>query len=207
MAKVKMGLSGLSTVDLMERAQFIVSQMTGNPTFATPSPALSAITDAVNALHEANEAALTGAHEAISLRNERYTVLMDLLRELAVYVQHVSHGNATVIISSGFGVAQPRTPASVEEVENLQAATSPFPGCARLKWKSLGKKADSYLVYATQTDPATPAAEWTLVGTTTRASITVDNLPNRNQYYWFSVVAVNSAGQGPMSDPAKCMVL
>ena len=130
------------------------------------------------------------------------------MRSLSGYIQSASDGVAVVITSSGFEVVQPRTPVGLPPaIENLAAETSGYPGCANLKWKSLKQKADSYAIYFTQTDPTSTTAQWQLIGFSSKASYFAENLPNHNQYFWFAVVAVNSAGVSEMSEPAKAMVL
>ena len=182
--------------------------MTGNPTFAAPVPTLATITASATSLNEAIEACDSGLHSAFSIRAERYETLMANMRTLGAYIQQVSNGNEGIITSSGFEVVGPKTPIGLPPtVTGLAATTNGFPGGAELRWTSLLEKADSYVVYATQTDPATLNAQWEIIGFSTKASFTVENLPNRNQYHWFCAVAVNSAGESAMSDPAKCMVL
>jgi len=204
MSKVKLGISAINTLQLLEKAQ----NMTGNPSYMTPVPSLASITNGIDDLTAANDASLSGSHQAVSLRNQKFEILVNLVRSLGGYVQAASGGDATVITSSGFEVAQSKTPVGLPPaVENMSAETSDYPGCADLKWKSLKQKAETYAIYCTQVDPASQNPNWELLGYSSKASYKAENLPNHNQYYWFSVVAINSAGLSVMSEPALARVL
>jgi hypothetical protein len=82
--------------------------MTGNPTFPTPNPPLTAVSGAVNALQAAETAALTRATGTVATRNEKRATLVALLELLRGYVQSVADAtpeNAISIIeSSGFAL-------------------------------------------------------------------------------------------------------
>lgn len=53
MAKVKLGLRGLTVVQKVEYARQIVSKMTGNAVFPTPVPSLAAVNTAALAAETA----------------------------------------------------------------------------------------------------------------------------------------------------------
>jgi hypothetical protein len=55
---------------LITYVQGILKAMTGNPTFPTPNPPLTAVSGAVNALQAVETAALTRATGTVATRNE-----------------------------------------------------------------------------------------------------------------------------------------
>ncbi len=204
MSRIKSGLSGLSALELIAKAQHIVTQMTGNPTFAAPIPALASVTTAANELSTAIDDAETGDHLEVLIKDAKYTALANLLRQLALYVGNVANGNTLIIESSGFEVASPPSPVgSLPAAQNVQAKNTGFPGMVKVTWDAV-PKARGYIAEMTTTDPNSPATVWAEKGHPTSARIEVDGLtPGQN--YWFRVIAIGSAGLGEPSDPAAVM--
>jgi hypothetical protein len=75
---------------LITYVQGILKAMTGNPTFPTPNPPLTAVSGAVNALQDAETAALMRATGTVATRNEKRATLVALLELLRGYVQSVA---------------------------------------------------------------------------------------------------------------------
>src|SRR5271165_7526306 len=72
---------------LINYARSIVKAMTGNPAFPNPVPALAAVTAAIDELQAAETIALTRAHGATAVRDEKRRALVSLLQPLRAYVQ------------------------------------------------------------------------------------------------------------------------
>lgn len=72
---------------LIEFSRNVVAQMTGNPNFTTPNPALTEVTDAIDALDVASQAAHDRGRQAMLARNAARAALLALMRPLAAYVQ------------------------------------------------------------------------------------------------------------------------
>ena len=93
---------------LVVYAQGIVKGMTGNPAFASPVPPLAMVNAAIDDLHAAETAALTRAKGTATVRNEKRTVLVQLLLHLKGYIQSQADANpdnaASIIQSAGVGV-------------------------------------------------------------------------------------------------------
>jgi len=99
-------------------AQQVLTAMTNNPKFPSPSPALSLFAAAITALGLAEAAALTRAKGAATTRNDKKAALVALLQQLRTYVQTVAdadaENSAAIIQSAGFvvkktAVHKPRT--------------------------------------------------------------------------------------------------
>ena len=91
----------LAVLDLPKRinvlitfATGIVTGMTGNPTFPSPSPALATVTAAIDDLQIAETAALARGKGAAATRNAKRAVLVTLLQSLRMYVQSIADQNA-----------------------------------------------------------------------------------------------------------------
>ena len=96
---------------LITYANRIVVAMTGNPSFPTPIPTLTAVTAAIDELQVAETAALARTKGAVTVRNEKRTALVALLKQLLAYVQAVADANVdngpSVIESAGVCLLSP----------------------------------------------------------------------------------------------------
>ena len=77
----------------IQLAQGIITAMTGNPAFPTPTPSLATVTTATTALSTAETGAQTRAKGAVAVRNEKRSALVPLLQELRGSVQTVANAN------------------------------------------------------------------------------------------------------------------
>lgn len=112
-AKAKLDLSSRSDDNLLQFAQDHIADMTGNPSYVTPTPsaaAFQAIVDSyASALTTANNAK-NAAKQATSVKNAARTELESAFNLRRNYVQIASNGNEAVILSSGMAVQATRTP-------------------------------------------------------------------------------------------------
>ena len=95
--------------ELIVDSERILTAMTGNPAYPTPSPALAAHTSA----RSSYDAAVSAAQDstiARSNRREQRANFIALLRTLSHYVQVTSAGNRTTLLSSGFLAQRTRAP-------------------------------------------------------------------------------------------------
>src|SRR5437016_2553125 len=82
----------------------IVTSMTNNTNYPTPSPALNLITTANSAFATAIADAADGGKQLTSAKDAKRVELIALLRQLAIYVQGACGGDMTKLLSSGFPV-------------------------------------------------------------------------------------------------------
>ncbi len=194
---VKLGFSNTSVPVKIIKARRIISMMTGNASFGTPSPSLATLTTQTDALEDA-EAAMDGSKLNTDLRNAALQTLSASLKLEQLYVEAIANGNTAVILSSGFEVRNPRTnPVLLPAPENLLAKPNGFEKQLKLTWKAVKKK-DVYTIEMTA-DPT--LNNWQIVAQSTKAKVVIEDL-NSGQMYYFRVTAVNAAGASPWSDTA-----
>jgi hypothetical protein len=104
--------------ELIAFARNVVTLMTGNPQYPTPSPSLAMITTAVNALETAVHDALDGGKNAIATRNAAEAELLSLLRQLASYVT----GNCNADLKTRLGEKSPMSVAAARRLRELYTA-------------------------------------------------------------------------------------
>jgi hypothetical protein len=201
-ALVKLDLSGLTVPEKIEKAKVIVSKMTGNGSFTTPSPTLAAVTTAIVDLETAYDNALGGGVALTAIKDEKEAVLDSLLMQLAAYVQSKSNFSETVILSSGMGVRNAPAPVGIpSQVMGLVALFSLIIGTIRLRWK---KVRGAYVYHVFMTDDIGKPETFKLIGTSTSTRFVITGLDSGKRY-WFRSEAVGAAGTGAVSDSASML--
>lgn len=202
MAKVKLSLQSLTIPQKIQFIRQVVTSMTGNANFATPAPALLAITAIVDALEAAfnvAQAARLTAKQKTELQNTAEQQADALLTQLAAYVENITGGDAAKIQSGGMETRADATPVgALPAPQNLSATAGDQDGEIDLDWDNI-RGAKSY-VMEKSVDPIT-ATSWQPAGIVTKSKGTVSGLISGTKY-WFRVAAIGTDGQGPWSDPA-----
>jgi len=198
---LKLGFSRITFSALVEKGRNCVAMLTGNAAFATPVPALAAITAACDRLALANERyGFTRSRLDLAERQTAFAELKALLKELGGYVQAVSEGDKDLILSAGFEVEKQRTPVGeLPPPQDLRALVTMYPGILELLWKGVRGRG-IYEVWICEGDVKDPAA-WSLHALTTKNRLTVEGLKS-NSTYGFKVIAQGAAGASPASDVA-----
>lgn len=108
MAKVKLALQQLAVPQKVQFLRQVVTAMTGNANFATPSPTLVTITakadDLETKFNDAQAARLT-AQQKTSLQDTSARDADAAVTQLASYVDNASGGDSTKIQSAGHALA------------------------------------------------------------------------------------------------------
>jgi hypothetical protein len=161
---------------LLVVAQNIQKKMTGNPSFPTPIPTLAEFGTAIADLQSAETLALGRAKGAVTLRNEKRTVVVGMIQQLRTYVQSVADldgtNAASIITSAGFAVR--KTPTRTARV--FHAAPGPVSGAAAIVAPSAGRRASYEWQYSTDggktwlTLPPTLQAKTSIAGLTPGSS-------------------------------------
>ena len=203
MKTIKVGLDGLTPIEKVAKSLYIETKMTGNPDFTTPVPSLAAVKNARLTLEQAVADTLNGGKAATFAKDQAEDVLDELLTQLAGYVVSVAGGDEAKIRGSGYDLRKRGEPiGDLPAPPNLKATFSEVPGRIDLAWGGV-HGAHLYQVFMNTTDPDDEAA-WKLITMTTRSRHVVLGLTT-GKFYWFRVNAVGTAGESPMSDPAKSL--
>lgn len=203
MTRIKLNFAGLSVTEKIAKARQIVSSLTGNSAFTTPTPALAAVGAAIDGLetaHAESQAAKQLAKTKTSAQNEKESILDKIISQLAAYVESVGGGDEELVRSAGMDTRAaasassdgPSVPAA------LNATAGDHGGEVDLSWDKVAG-ARSYVIEKSP-DPPT-ATSWSYSGVSTKSRATVNGLTSGARV-WFRVAAVGTNGQGGWSDPA-----
>ena len=156
---------------LITYAEQILKAMTGNPSFASPSPTLAAVTQAVDDLRAAEAAALSRMKGAVQARNDKRAALVRLLQLLKAYIQSVADGNAetAATVITGAGVAVKKAPSRKPRV--FSATEGAVSGAVKIATHSAGPRTAYEWQYSTD-----GGKTWIDLPGTIKASTTVGSL-------------------------------
>jgi hypothetical protein len=200
MSTVNLGLSRLTIPDKIQKCRGVVSETTGNINFVTPNPSLATITTAVDSLETAYEAAQDGGKAKKAFMRTQDKAVNAFMKQFGGYVQDVSAGDETIILSSGLEVKRPKTqPQPLSAVVNVRVLTGTMTGNILGRWKRLAGS----VLYNVQTS-ADGNTNWTDAGSCTKTSIIIGGFTSGSKV-WVRVSGNNAKGQGPWSSPAQGM--
>lgn len=203
MSKIKLNFRNLPIPTKTAKARTVVTSLTDNADFPTPSPALAVITAAIDDL-ETSAATVQSTRAKlktdISEQNEKEDALNGLMSQLVGYVQSVAGDDETKIHSAGMDARSAKGPASSDPTlpEALSATVGDHDGEMDLSWDPV-PKAKSYIIQVS-VDPPTETS-WQQAGVSTKSGFTVTGLTPGTRYQ-FRVAAVSTGGQSGWSDPA-----
>jgi hypothetical protein len=181
----------------------VVTQMTGNTNFTTPTPPLADVTAAVDALEIADEAASGGSHLAILDRKAKKATLISLMRQLAAYVQTQSQSSKAVIISSGFHTTKVPAPVGpLPAPENLRLTQTGTTGQLSLRFNRVRGVTAGYTVQIAE-DVEGPYTDYT---TSNKTRLTITGLTPAKTY-WVRVRANGALGPSGWSNPASAIAI
>lgn len=202
MKKLKMNFSKVSVPVKIQKAKAIVQKMTGNTNFATPVPALSGITAAIAKLEGSYEAAIDGGKSKKAAMRIDEDALVNLVKQLAAYVQDISGGDEVKILSSGFELSGGRSPALVPDAPGDVRITAEGDGKITVRWNPV-KFAKAYLLQVSDTPDVEDS--WTIIDGSTRTRYLAEQFQSLS-IKWFRVAALGTLGRGTWSAPAKVIV-
>ena len=182
----------------------ILTGMTGNANYPTPSPTLALVTTALDDFTTALADAADGGMTLTAIKNDKRAALVVLLRELASYVQVACKGDLTILLSSNFPIQKPqRNPIGVLPAPanitvslgalsgELDAAMPPVFGAAIYNWRVTTAAQPGTVLQTAQTTSASNTFTGLTPGVT----------------YNIEANAVGAAGPSDWSDPVSQMAV
>lgn len=200
--KARISFSRMTDTQLDQKADFIVTRMTGNPLFATPIPDLADVTAARTAFAAAIAVAAAGNHQGVVVKNQRRKKLTDLLAQLGTYVNNIADGNAANILGAGFDVSKIPTPAGQLPKPTSLKVVPNTAGTVKASTKKI-VNASSYMFEYTLA-PVLASSVWTQV-VSNKATVIILGL-QRGTEYSFRVSPLGSNPTRNFSDPVSSYV-
>ena len=201
--KIKLDLQSYTVPDKIQFMRQVVTEMTGNANFTTPSPALSVISTKATALESAFNAQQT-AQQAAKTATTNLGTAEDAanaaMNSLANYVEETSGGDTAKIESAGMSTRAPKTPTtSLPAPGNLSSTAGDEEGELDLVWEPVPKSKGYEL--QTSPDPVT-GTSWAFAETSSGSKTSLTGLPSGSKV-WVRVRALGPKKiKSPWSDPA-----
>jgi hypothetical protein len=201
--QIKLDLQGKTVPQKIQFLRDIVTQMTGNANYPTPSPALTVITAKANALETAlgaQQTAQQAAKTATTTLETKEGEADAAVNSLSNYVWETSGGDEAKIQTAGMSLRAPRTPTtSLPAPQGLAATAGDEEGELDLVWDPV-PKSKGYEVQ-TSPDPVT-GSSWEYAETSTASKTSLTGLPSGSKI-WVRVRALGPKKiKSPWSDPA-----
>lgn len=186
--------------DLAVKAQSIVDAMTGNTSFASPTPTLATVQAAITRFNGALATAAEGGRALTAAKNAAKAELIGLLRSLALYVQQTCNGDMAMLLSSGFQARKsPQRAGVLPPPQWMTLATNNVSGRFHVRCKKV-MNASSYEVQACNQPGAEEA--WQDMGTYSSSRMVVVGF-TPGLIYWVRVRGIGAAGPGGWCDPVS----
>jgi len=203
--KTNLMLNSMSVPQLIAFAQHMVSRMTGNSFFATPSPLLTVITTAVNALQLAYDNAQGGGPAQTAIMHQKREALELLLTAEGHYVEdrandpaNAAAGAEAIILSAGINIRQ----TNPRQKSVFTASIGKIQGSAVLTAAHVDRGAHDWQYTL---DP-NQANSWIQVDQTIKATVTIVGLESLKHYY-FRHRLILKDGASAWEGPVEMLVL
>ena len=201
--QIVLDLKNITVPDKIQFLREIVTQITGNANYTTPSPALATITGKANALETALGAQQTAQQIAKTATTNLETAVKaadTAVNSLSNYVWETSGGDEAKIQTAGMSLRAPKTPTtSLAAPQNLNVTGGDSDGELDASWDRVNK-AKTYEVQISD-DPPT-STSWRAGDIASASKITLTGLTSGAKI-WVRVRALGPKGlKSPWSDPA-----
>lgn len=202
--KILTGFTKFTDSGLLVKAKIIRSGMEKNVNYPDPSPPLTdvavAITDYENSLSNSG----SGGKLDTAVKEQKRTVLENLLTNLGLYVQANGKNDESILLSSGYDLQKQRTPVGMlAKPENIKVMPGRSTGSLKVSINSI-PGADSYLFNYTEM-PLLANSNWQLMPSS-KATVLINGLESGKQYA-FKVAGVGSNPDLVFSDIVTSFVL
>lgn len=203
MKKINLNFRRYTDGALLVLAQAILTALTGNAFFPTPSPTLAVLQTAISDYSDALAAAAQGGKNNIVVKNASKAALIKILVSLALNIMNTANGNLIMLTSSAFPLSKDRAPLGpIGNPQILKLEDGPVSGSLMVTiGKVTGAKTYGY-EYAL--DPLTDDSQW---------NSEIDNLIKHTfndmeagKKYWVRVIAYGNNEQETDSDPVSRIV-
>lgn len=183
-ARAKVAISFIATstdTQLVTISGKIQAALTGNANFTSPLPTVATLTTARNTYVTAVNALDRGA-TAIAARDQTRQALEQVLRDLALYVQHTCQGDLVKLISSGFPAQRRRGGVGTSGVPQPPQVVKLTRGSASGQVKVRCKAVSGAVLYQCRYATAQAPTAWTLSDTSSSGGMLLVGLVPVTEY-------------------------
>ena len=201
-ARASYAFVALINTQLIAFLRNVITLMTGNAQYPTPSPTLEVMKAAVDAFETAVHEALDGGKIAIATRDAQRVEVLSLARQLASYVDGHCNNDLVTLLSSGFTGVKAKSHSYVPAAPgNQRLQYTGKSGELMLRFDRISNAMNYSIECATS-----PEGPWEARGLSTTTRVTLDNL-TPGKVYWARASANGAAGSSDFGGPATAMAV
>lgn len=205
--RVLMDFVSMPDSELQDFTDSVLSRMTGNAAFPTPPVALTLVATQNTTFSDALAVHADGGKAATSAKNDARAVLVDSLRQNALYVQTMSDNNLTTLLSSGYHAASTSHAQQPLDKPQIITLTNGNTGQLLLRVKTVTNARSYEVRYAVIGAGGSPGP-WQSAGVFTNSrSMPIDDLTPGTMYTVEVRAVGGSTGYSDWSDPSSHMSL
>jgi len=170
---VKIAFDRISDDALITLGQTVVTAMTDNPNFETPTPTLVSIQELMEDFQQKLSLTRKGSPLNTSEKNLSRQFLESELKKLAMYVNMVSDGALHIVLSSGFPIRQQRSSMGIPAIpERIRLSDTGQSGQLRMAFIAVKNAWEYEYCCATELDES-GSPMWGEIHSTTNSRFTV----------------------------------
>jgi len=197
------GFKKMSDPKLETRSYQILTAMTDNPNFTTPTPTIADMTALIGEFFDALSQCKDGDRLKVAIKNQKREALIDALHLWAGYVLFQSAGDSVKALSSGFNIGKTPAPAPpITKPENFRIQNGSNPG--ELIGKVKREKGVITYLYQYATDAMLAQENWQSIPCS-KSSCIIDSLQQGTKYNC-RVAAIGAREQIMYSDTLSRIV-
>ena len=190
--------------ELLVKASYIISQMTGNTHFPSPVPTLDELTEGKDNFNTSLTKGEDGNRQNTVEKNNRRLALETLLRLEGAYVQSVSLGSEEIILTSGFDTNKKASPVGpLPMVTGIAAKSGLSRGSLEISWNVV-PHTNMYEIKYTEA-PINENSVWVYISVT-KHKIVIEGFVQGKQYA-FLIAAAGSDPSRNWSDVFTSFVM
>ena len=197
-----MGMAKMSPTKKIEFVRFVITQVTGNPNFPSPSPTMATLATSANNAEAALLAAKAGGADDKANLRVKVDGMGLLMRQLVGYVETTANANPTtaevVVLSAGLEVKRRSNP----DIPVFYVMLTGNPGEVRIQHKAIRGAAYEIQICTDLTNEA----NWVDFEATTLSRIVKGGLTANTRYY-FRARVITSTGPSAWSEVRSVFVM
>lgn len=198
--KVLTNFGHYSDAELEQKAELIAYSMKDNANFPNPNVSIESLEQATTEFSGAITKAKEGGKVDKEAKHTKRKALIEMLNNLALYVQMQGNGNSEVLASSGYSLSKAREHIGVLPKPENFSVKPETPGMVKLKLKAI-KGANSYRYEYKLVEEE----KWT-AKVHTKSTLELDGLISGKKYQ-FRVAGVGTEEKRVYSDIISSFVL
>ncbi|QQS28739.1 MAG: fibronectin type III domain-containing protein [Sphingobacteriales bacterium] len=199
------GFKDKTDAQILARGRKVAHDLTANPNFPTPVPAVLDLTTALDEYEVSISNASFGGTHLIAIRKEKRAIVIGILQRLGIYVDLNGLDSEAILLTSGFELYTTDT-GEAEESEKpiiLSGKDGSHIGEAKIRSKKMANAIQNQIRFAP--DPLLPETTWTELPPQTKATFYLTGL-TPGKLYWFQTRTYSTKGYSEWSDPFQFRV-